>query len=193
MDHIPVNQYSYLQVNTIVAVANTSALTCNGMIDITISFKKAEGYITNKEFQKAIILIDEKIKQISNQYYSADIQDDTEMKLILANAEEKKGNLERAAYLKRNVLESRIQIFNNLNQCNKIINQTETAKYIGEALLEENGDILLQLFIGEDNSMNGQTLFRYKPNTEKYNAVLQHVGGLKLGEKKGVLPWPETK
>lgn len=106
------------------------------------------------------------------------------MKMLLANTEEKKGNLERAAYLKRNILETRIQIFISLNQCHKVINQIENTSYVGEAWMEENGDILLQLFIDENNSMKGQTLVRYKPCTKEFNAVLQHVGELKPGKRK---------
>lgn len=58
--------------------------------------------------------------------------------------------------------------------------------------MEENGDILLKLFIDEENGMKGQTLFRHKQGTEEFNDILKHVEGLKPGEKKDVLLWPDT-
>ncbi|AZS49447.1 hypothetical protein DM558_01035 [Entomomonas moraniae] len=195
MDYIPVDQYinMNLHVKSVVAVANTVTSVCNSIEEITISFEKAKGYITDKEFKKAISLFDDGIKKIGNQYYSTDIQDDTGMKLILANAEEKKGNLERAAYLKRNVLEARIQIFNTLNQCNKITSQTETIKYIGKAWMENNREVVLQLFLQENNGALGQAILRCKPDDPQYNEVLKHLKGLNQGERKVVLPWLDAK
>lgn len=67
---------------------------------------------------------------------------------------------------------------------------SETPSYIGEAWMDDNHEIVMQLFAQEDNGISGQALFRYKPDHPQYKDILKHLGGLKPGEKKAVLPWP---
>ncbi|UYZ82723.1 hypothetical protein MTZ49_08845 [Entomomonas sp. E2T0] len=195
MDYIPVDHYIYqnIPVNYITFTAISTVAMCDDLVVLNNILQQGKESLINNEFKKAIHSFNKGIQLIGNKYLSGEIKDDSEMKMLLANTEEKKGNLERAAYLKRNILETRIQIFISLNQCHKVINQIENTSYVGEAWMEENGDILLQLFIDENNSMKGQTLVRYKPCTKEFNAVLQHVGELKPGKKKGVLPWTKAK
>lgn len=189
MDSIPANEY---YISHAIA-ANQTTIKCNDMVVIDNLLKQGNELIIKKDFQQAMIVFNEGIKQIGDSYLSNNIEDDTGMKLILANVEEKKGNLERAVYLKRNVLESRIQVFNTLNQCNKITNQAETTKYIGEAWMEGNREVVMQLFTQENDDTLGQALFRYKPDHPQYNEIIEHLNGLNPGERKGVLPWPNAK
>jgi hypothetical protein len=65
---------------------------------------------------------------------------------------------------------------------------------IGVASMEKDGTIVLQLRAELDGGANlGEGYFRYPPTDAEYQKILKHVGGLKPGESKDVLPWPEEK
>lgn len=70
---------------------------------------------------------------------------------------------------------------------------TEATTYIGEAWMEDNREVVMQLFAQENNGPSGQALFRYKPDHPQYNEIIKHLNGLNPGERKGVLPWPDAK
>ena len=79
---------------------------------------QVEQYITNEKFEQAITLLNECIEEIGDNYFSETSLDSTGMKLVLANAEEQKGNLQTAANLKNNVLKARIELVKQNLQCN---------------------------------------------------------------------------
>ncbi len=79
---------------------------------------QVEQYITNEKFEQAITLLNECIEEIGDNYFSETSLDSTGMKLVLANAEEQKGNLQTAANLKNNVLKARIELVKQNFQCN---------------------------------------------------------------------------
>jgi hypothetical protein len=60
--------------------------------------------------------------------------------------------------------------------------------YIGEAWLEPNGTITMELNQTSDG-VPVHAIFTYDTKHPEYEEILQHVGGLKLGEKKPVLPF----
>jgi hypothetical protein len=39
--------------------------------------------------------------------------------------------------------------------------------------------------------LGASVVIEYKPQDEEYQKILDHVGGLKVGETKAVSPWPE--
>ncbi|AZS49446.1 hypothetical protein DM558_01030 [Entomomonas moraniae] len=79
---------------------------------------QVEQYISTEKFEQAITLLNECIEEIGDNYFSETSLDSTGMKLVLANAEEQKGNLQTAANLKNNVLKARIELVKQNLQCN---------------------------------------------------------------------------
>ncbi len=67
----------------------------------------------------------------------------------------------------------------------------EVAASIGEARMEQDGTVVLQLRAESADGAIGDALLRYPPNHPKYKSILQHLGGLRKGESKPVPPWPE--
>jgi hypothetical protein len=66
----------------------------------------------------------------------------------------------------------------------------ESPKSIGEATMEKDGTIVLQLRAEGPGRMIGDAQFRYPRSHPDYAEVLKHLGGLKPGERKPVPPWP---
>ena len=66
-------------------------------------------------------------------------------------------------------------------------------KSIGEATMEEDGTLVLQLRAESPGGGSGDALFKYKPTDPKYQKTLDHIGGLEPGQSKSVPPWPEKK
>lgn len=62
---------------------------------------------------------------------------------------------------------------------------------IGTAAMEPDGTILLMLRAEGPGGIIGDALLRYPPGHERYQVVLEHLGGLRPGESKPVPPWPE--
>ena len=74
--------------------------------------------------------------------------------------------------------------------------KTNARKFIGIASMEEDGTIALKLFrtkfVGKDGKEYWtEGYFRYEPSHPKYQKILEHIGELKPGESKNVLPWPD--
>jgi hypothetical protein len=63
---------------------------------------------------------------------------------------------------------------------------------IGDAWLEKDGTIAMRLRNTADG-MHLDATFTYNKTDSAYNDVLKHLGGLKPGEIKPVLPWTEKK
>lgn len=61
---------------------------------------------------------------------------------------------------------------------------------IGTASMKEDGTIVLQLRSSEDGKV-AEGYFEYPPGHPQYDAILEHVGGLKPGEEKPVPPWDD--
>lgn len=62
------------------------------------------------------------------------------------------------------------------------------APSIGVATMEKDGTLVLQLR-AEGPDMVGDALVTYAPDHPQYQKVLEHLGGLKVGESKPVPPW----
>lgn len=60
---------------------------------------------------------------------------------------------------------------------------------IGVAWLEKDGTLVLQLRADGAGGTVGDGMFRYKPNEKDYAVMIEHIGGLKVGETKPVPPW----
>lgn len=180
MDAIPVIEPEY----EISQPAVAGALNLSDVAHIHALFEKGKALMENQDYQQAIDAFDEGIQQLGYRYWSDNLSDDTDMKLLLGNAEQSKGLLERAAHLKHNVLGSRIHVYMELHGVKK-----ENITYIGNAWMNANHDIIIQLFAQEDN-LSGQTLQHYTPDHPQYHNVLKHLGGMRPDERKGVLPCP---
>jgi hypothetical protein len=64
---------------------------------------------------------------------------------------------------------------------------------IGSARMEKDGTIVLQLRAESPGRIVGDALFRYPLNHPEYNNILQHLGGLEVGQEKAVPPWEDQK
>lgn len=77
-----------------------------------------------KNYQQSLNMFDQGIKQLGDRYVSDQLDDDTDLKLMLAGDEQQKGNLAHAAHLKCNVLDARIQLYKELQR-----NQSKKTKF----------------------------------------------------------------
>ncbi len=62
---------------------------------------------------------------------------------------------------------------------------------IGQAWLDDDGTLKLQLRAEGPGEAVGDALIEYSPDDEEYESTLRHLGGLKKGEIKPVPPWPK--
>jgi len=62
----------------------------------------------------------------------------------------------------------------------------ELPEFIGEAKMEENGDVVLTLRAESKDDIIGDAQFRYTQDSPDYADVLRYLGGLKPGESKVV-------
>lgn len=60
---------------------------------------------------------------------------------------------------------------------------------IGTAHMAEDGTLVLTLRAEGGNGIRGDAQFAYPPNHPQYQRILDHLGGLKVGEDKPVPPW----
>lgn len=76
----------------------------------------------------------------------------------------------------------------------KRMETNRSEQYIGTATMENDGTIVLRLRAELDQGANyGEGYFRYPPTDPEYQTILKHVGSLKPGESRHVLPWPDTE
>ena len=70
--------------------------------------------------------------------------------------------------------------------------QNKFGKFIGVASMEKDGTIVLQLRTEIDGGANFvEGYYRYEPNNPNYKKILEHIGELKPGKSKNILPWPD--
>lgn len=62
-------------------------------------------------------------------------------------------------------------------------------KPIGTATMQPDGTLELMLRAEGPGGMLGDSLIRYAPDDPHYQQVLKHLGGMKVGETKQVLPF----
>lgn len=62
---------------------------------------------------------------------------------------------------------------------------------IGVATMLDDGTIQLQLIARGQGGMIGEALLRYPPTHAQYRYILDHLGGLQVGESKPVPPFPD--
>ena len=65
------------------------------------------------------------------------------------------------------------------------------APSIGYATMAADGTIELHVRAEGPGGSLGDALLRYPPGHEDYQRILEHLGGLKPGERKPVPPWPD--
>lgn len=111
MDGVPVDDYQYEQQAIHFRVIASTDTGNADMVKINELFEQGNTLIARENYLQAIIVYDKGIALMGARYLSSQIIDDTEMKLISGNAEQKQGHLKRAARLKQNVLASRIHIY----------------------------------------------------------------------------------
>ncbi|CAI3949641.1 unnamed protein product [Commensalibacter communis] len=119
MDYIAIYHNASFPQSSVISKASQKQLSCQQFLGILADLKVANDLLATGHYQKAIHLFDKNITIVGQHYLSptTNISDDTGTKLILGQIEQKKGRLKRAAYLKRNVLESRVSVFQENNQC----------------------------------------------------------------------------
>ena len=61
-------------------------------------------------------------------------------------------------------------------------------KYIGDAFMRRDGSVVLHLNAQQNHA---QADLVYKKGDPNLGAILKHLHGLKVGQHKPVLPWPE--
>lgn len=78
--------------------------------EVEVTLKAAEQAIENKEWASANTLLKRGLDIVGDRHTTPDSIDDSGMKLVLAEAEEKKGALHTAAHIRRSVLASRLSL-----------------------------------------------------------------------------------
>lgn len=91
--------------------------SCQTLQQLANLLEQGNAKLINKKYAEAIILFDSGLEQLADKYFSKDIMDDTGIKLILADVALKKGNLDYAANLKHNVLQSRFTLLKDKTLC----------------------------------------------------------------------------
>lgn len=83
--------------------------------------------------------------------------------------------------------------YNSLPGTNKQMNHANELKplsdAIGYATMLEDGTIRLDLRVTSTGNL-ARSVIEYKPGNAEYSDVMKHIGGIKLGERKLVPPWP---
>lgn len=73
----------------------------------------AEQALERQEWPLANVLLKRGLDTLGDRYTASNTIDDSGMKLVLADAEEKKGNLQTSAQIRQSVLASRLSLFVN--------------------------------------------------------------------------------
>ncbi len=66
---------------------------------------------------------------------------------------------------------------------------TEEQQSIGQATMTPDGTIHLFLRAEGPGGERGDAMFDYEKSNPEYQEILQHIGGISVGEKKPVPPW----
>jgi len=67
---------------------------------------------------------------------------------------------------------------------------TEELESIGSATMTPDGTIHLLLRAEGPEGIRGDASFSYEKSNPEYQEIFDHIGGIKVGEKKPVPPWP---
>ncbi len=65
----------------------------------------------------------------------------------------------------------------------------EVEQSIGSIKMLDDKSIVLVLRAESEDGIIGQSQFTYKPSDSEYQNIIEHVGGIKVGEEKLVTPW----
>lgn len=55
--------------------------------------------------------------------------------------------------------------------------------------MEEDGTIKMRLRAEAPGGIVGHAMLEYPPDHAEYQEIMEHVGPIKVGERKGVKPW----
>lgn len=73
--------------------------------------------------------------------------------------------------------------------CGRAVAQQAQMVTIGTARMEADGTIVLDL-VARDGATTGQGRLTYPRGHRDYDMILRHLGGLRPGETKAVMPFP---
>lgn len=62
-------------------------------------------------------------------------------------------------------------------------------EFIGVCWMEEDGTLKMRLRADGPGGIVGHAMFEYPPDHADYKEMMEHVGPIKPGERKGVKPW----
>lgn len=62
-------------------------------------------------------------------------------------------------------------------------------EFIGICWMEDDGTIKMRLRAEAPGGIVGHTLLEYPPKHAEYKEIMEHIGPIKPGERKGVRPW----
>ena len=62
---------------------------------------------------------------------------------------------------------------------------------VGYAEMTSDGVITLHLIGKTDSGIIAHAVETHRPSDPEYEEIIQHIGGMKPGEKKAVPPWPD--
>ena len=63
---------------------------------------------------------------------------------------------------------------------------------IGTATMREDGTIVMRIGSNSEATGKGEARILYDKDHEKYQMIIEHLGGIQPGEEKSIPPWPET-
>lgn len=67
----------------------------------------------------------------------------------------------------------------------------EGKRYIGQAWMEADGTIRMNLRAEGPSGIVGHSLLEYAPSHPEYDEILKHLGPMKPGETRAVPAWPD--
>lgn len=73
----------------------------------------------------------------------------------------------------------------------RVSTESDVLPPIGTATMDKDGTIILRLRSGGPGRAVGEALLRYPRSHAQYEAVLRHVGPLRVGEIRSLAPWPD--
>ncbi len=62
-------------------------------------------------------------------------------------------------------------------------------EFIGVCWMEDDGTIKMRLRAEGPGGIVGHAMFEYAPDHDEYVEIMEHIGPIKPGERKGVKPW----
>lgn len=90
---------------------------CNDIKLVQNLIEQGEKAMLHQNFTKAITCFDQGLEQIGTSYYSDNLTDDTDLKLMVAAEFQKEKDFEKAARLKHRMLLIRLELFKQKYMC----------------------------------------------------------------------------